>query len=216
MHTDAARDEHRGQALVEFGLTLPLLLVILLGVADLGRVFQAGIVMESAARAAAEAAALEYVRDQPPDPSEPDYATFNSTTYYQRLHELAAQAACEEARILTNTTYDSANRDCTTGGSGDQWPVVLACVHDDDPTTGRPGDPLCGDPIAGYASSHADCDRTDGGWTNTPDIQGHFYVEVRVCYRFTTLFSVTLPMATGITVGEVILQKDAHFSVADY
>lgn len=214
VHTDMS-GEHRGQALVEFGLTLPLLLVILLGVADLGRVFQAGIVMESAARAAAEAAALEYNRDQPPDPNDPEYATFDETTYYQRLHELAAQAACEEARILTNTTYDAANRDCTTG-AGDQWPVIRVCVHDDDPATGRPGDPDCGDPIAGYASSHADCDRMDGGWTNAPDVQSHFYVEVRVCYQFTTLFNVTLPLATGITVGEIFLQKEAHFTVADY
>ena len=52
----------RGQSLVEFALLLPLLLVILLGVADFGRVFQAGIMMESATRAAAEAGAVEYLR----------------------------------------------------------------------------------------------------------------------------------------------------------
>ncbi len=205
------RASTNGQALVEFGLTLPLLLVILLGVADLGRVFQAGIVMESAARAAAEAAALEYLRDCERDadgrcipPSDPDK--------YTDLHLLAAQTACEEARVLTNTTYDATHRDCDAGTSGDQWPLVRVCIHDG-------ADPACGNPISGYPHSHAACDgMTNPTWSNAlgdHDLTGP-YVEVRVCYRFTTLFNVTLPMATGITVGEVFLDKEAHFSVADY
>ena len=38
----------RGQSLVEFALVLPMLLVLLLGIADFGRVFQAGITTEAA------------------------------------------------------------------------------------------------------------------------------------------------------------------------
>ena len=49
--------DNRGQTMVEFVLLLPILLMLLLGVADFGRVFHAGVVIESASRAAAEAAA---------------------------------------------------------------------------------------------------------------------------------------------------------------
>ena len=52
----------RGQSLVEFALVLPMLLILLLGVADFGRVFQAGITLEAATRNAAEAAAQEYTQ----------------------------------------------------------------------------------------------------------------------------------------------------------
>jgi Flp pilus assembly protein TadG len=48
----------RGQSLVEFALVLPMLLVLLLGIADFGRVFNAGITLEAATRDAAEAGAL--------------------------------------------------------------------------------------------------------------------------------------------------------------
>ena len=49
-----ATQSRRGQSLVEFALVLPMLLVLLLGVADFGRVFAAGITIEAAARNAAE------------------------------------------------------------------------------------------------------------------------------------------------------------------
>jgi hypothetical protein len=183
--------------LVEFGILLPLLLVLLLGVADFGRVFQAGIVMESAARAAAEAAALEYLRDPPTTPGDPAYD-------YDRLHLIAAESACAEARLLADADYNAGPPvSCPT------WPAVRVCVHDGG---GQP----CGVPPAGFSGGSADCDRMPGDWDTDPDSQGNPYVEVRVCYRFTTLFNVTLPMDTGITIAEVLLQKDAHFTVADY
>ena len=49
----------RGQSFVEFALVLPLLLVLLLGIADFARVFQAGIVLEASSRNAAEVADRE-------------------------------------------------------------------------------------------------------------------------------------------------------------
>jgi Flp pilus assembly protein TadG len=52
----------RGQALVEFALVLPIVLVLLLTVSDFGRLFATTITIESAARAAAEVAATEYSR----------------------------------------------------------------------------------------------------------------------------------------------------------
>ncbi len=45
------------------------------------------------------------------------------------------------------------------------------------------------------------------------------YVEVRVCYRFTTIIDMTdvrLPFGWSISVGEIWLQRDRSFTVADY
>ena len=192
----------RGQSLVEFALLLPLLLVIVLGVVDFGRVFQSGIVMESATRAGAEAAALEYLREiAGKDPLyEPDY---------ERIRNVAAEVACREAIRMPNA--DAPN--C------DQWPIIRICIHD-----AAGGDGVdCGTPgLKGSAAVPADCPQTDGGWTAAstlavadtpanPDPRGA-YIEVRTCYRFTTL----LPINDILPIGEVFLQKESVFTVADY
>lgn len=49
--------DEAGQGLVEFALTLPILLLILLGIADLGRAFYYTVMISSAAREAAAYAA---------------------------------------------------------------------------------------------------------------------------------------------------------------
>src|SRR5262245_37432777 len=48
-----ARNSQPGQALVEFGLMLPVMLILFLGIIDFGRAFYAGVVAEQAARDAA-------------------------------------------------------------------------------------------------------------------------------------------------------------------
>ena len=57
------RRGERGQALVELGLALPLLLLTLLGGADLARVFAFSTAVETAARTGAESASID------PDPT---------------------------------------------------------------------------------------------------------------------------------------------------
>ena len=63
---------------------------------------------------------------------------------------------------------------------------------------------------------------TDGGWnpasalevrrpTQNPDPR-KAYVEVRTCYRFTTL----IPVNDFLPIGEVYLQRRSFFTVADY
>jgi hypothetical protein len=56
------------------------------------------------------------------------------------------------------------------------------------------------------------------GWSTDEDSQGNDYVEVRVCYRFTTLFNLhlSLPFGAGISVGDIYIQRSAVFTVADY
>ena len=192
---------HRGQSLVEFALLLPLLLVIVLGVVDFGRVFQTGIVMESASRAGAEAAALEYLREIAG--KDPDYIPD-----YDRIRNVAAEVSCREASRLPN-----ADTTCT------QWPVIRVCVHD-----AAGGDPDCGgDGLVGTAAIPlAQCPTTDdfsavvtaltvNPTPANPDPRGA-YIEVRTCYRFTTL----LPINDFLPIGEVFLQKESMFTVADY
>ena len=194
---DHTGQDPRGQSLVEFALLLPILLVILLGVADFGRVFQAGIVMESATRAAAEAGAVEYLREVSSG-VEPDY---------NLIQERAADVACREAKLQ--------NADPPTCA---QWPIIRVCIHDL-----AAGHVNCGQPAsAGGASVPAQCATTDGGWnpasslvvqpTDANPTPREAYVEVRTCYRFTTL----IPVNAFLPIGEVFLQREAVFTVADY
>ena len=71
-------------------------MILLLGIADFGRVFSAGITLEAAARDAAEATAIERLHSPPSTPGD--------VTYYQRLHVLAASTVCNEASGLPNST----------------------------------------------------------------------------------------------------------------
>jgi len=194
----------RGQSLVEFALVLPILLVLLLGIVDFGRVFHAGIVIEAGARNAAEIVAEEYRRMVGGADSLTDL------TLYQSLHDLGGATACTEASTLPNTTYDAATRTCHVNdgdpGTADWMPVILICIHDD-------VDPLCGTPAFGASIPNPQCSSLlqptspamEGG---TEDSR---YVEVRVCYRFSTLLTVPL-----LALGDVWLQKDRAFTVAEY
>ena len=222
----------RGQSLVEFALLLPMLIVLLVGTADFGRVFQAGITTEAAARDAAEAVAQEYLRNGPGAPPRPQNepaplpadSDYNGTTYYQALHDLAARTACREARVLANSTYTP--DDPLTPGIQDtclspdeaanpSMPVIMTCVHDG-------VDPLCGD-VAYGATVPPEC--TEFADAPTPaqaDLavgEESRYVEVRVCYRFTTLLNLqdlALPFGWGISVGDVWLQRSNVFAIGFY
>ena len=196
----------RGQSMVEFALLLPILLVLLLGVADFGRVFEAGIVTESAARAGAEAAALEYLRTQEQRTAYPGPIA----DYYDDIHRVASEAACEESRILPNATFAGPPAVCAN------WPAVVVCVHDG-------VDPACDStPSPGFTAGPPECTEMGAAWDTTQLEPGtpvnHTYVEVRVCYRFTTLFNLNLalPFGAGLILGDVYLQQTAAFTVADY
>ncbi len=187
----------RGQSLVEFSLILPLLLVLLLGVGDFGRVFAAGITIETAARNGAEAAALERLRSGAPvTPGDPDY--------YARLHQVAASVACNEARVLPNTTFSAGTSTCP------EMPVIAVCVQDGN-------DPYCGDLAPGYTGTPPpECDGLSAAWdSGSGGTVGSHSVEVRTCYRFTTLFNLdlALPMNTGLSLGDVYLEKARVFVV---
>lgn len=204
---DCATPSRRGQTLVEFALLLPMLIVLFLGIADFARVFQAGIVMEASARNGAEAAAIERLRATAPASTDPGF-----TAYYQHLHDLAAQAACSEARELANTTYVADNPG-TTAPDDDicpTWPAIAVCVHDGQ-------DPICGNLAAGYSgAAPAKCTELSRAWdTNAPTAVQSYSVEVRTCYRFTTLMSldIDLPLGWSLSLGDIYLQKTRAFVV---
>ncbi len=51
---EALHDRRRtGQTLAEFAITLPILLILLFGIIEFGRIFQAWVTLQNAARAAA-------------------------------------------------------------------------------------------------------------------------------------------------------------------
>jgi hypothetical protein len=210
----------RGQSLVEFALVLPILLVLLLGVADFGRVFTAGITLEAAARDAAEAAAQEYTQIARLRPL--------TAADYDHLHEVAITQVCHEARTLPNATFLAADPSATPPRLLDScpgMPVIAVCVHDV-----AAADPNCG--LTGSSnipaqSVPASCTKISGWTSPTPSDAAPAplsteplpYVEVRICYRFTTLFNLTnirLGLGSGLSLGEVWLQRDREFVVGDY
>lgn len=203
---DSVKPARRGQTFVEFALLLPMLIVLFLGIADFARVFQAGIVIEAAARNGAEVAALERLRSQPP-PADPE-----RMAYYQHLHDLAAQTTCAEARGLPNTTYvaDDPGTPMPEDEVCSAWPVIAVCVHDG-------ADPLCGDLAFGFSGSPpSECSEFSRAWdSTTPDDVVSYSVEVRTCYRFTTLVNLnfSLPLGWGLALGDIHLQKTRMFVV---
>lgn len=192
--------EERGQSLVEFALVLPLLLVLLLGLADFGRVFAAGITMEAAARNAAEAAAQEYLqnrRDSAPASAED----------FDRIHSVGLETLCGEADSLPNQV--AAGLTCS-------MPAAAICIHDDAAELTNYGG-RCG---AGASGAPAECTALHAPWPATAPATGQLpWVEVRACYQFTTLFNLqdlNMPFGAGLSVGTIWLQRDRNFTVADY
>jgi Flp pilus assembly protein TadG len=92
-HTEQDHAHHRragprrGQTLVEFALTLPILLMLLFGIIEFGRIFQAWVTIQNAARTAVRYAVTGQYDDKeftinnawPNYPPEVDYSTFNTT-----------------------------------------------------------------------------------------------------------------------------------------
>lgn len=191
-------DDPRGQSFVEFALVLPMLLVLLLGIADFGRVFQAGIVMESAARNAAEAAAQEYLQIR-------RSSTPATGDDFNRIRSVAEAAVCEEADLLP----------VERGGDPCDITYAAVCIHDDPAELASYGSG-CG---GGGSGAPAECDDMHASWPShwAPGNLGS--VEVRVCYRFDTIVPMAdlrLPFGNGLNLGTLWLERSRVFAVADY
>jgi hypothetical protein len=187
---------------------LPVMILILVAVADFARVFTALITVEAAARNAAEITAQEYLRTAPSPPvsGQPDF--------YRNLYREAGLVACAETRSLPNTDYDSGTGHCPT------WPVIRVCVHDDI------ADNQCGNqiqPAGSFRDSDPNCPQTAQPmdyrrmYSTGSGFEPSYYVEVRLCYRFTMLLRIPpLPFGATPPVGDIIIERSRTFTVADY
>lgn len=185
----------RGQSVTEFALVVPFLLIILLTVADFGRYFAASLNVESIARTAAEVSAQQanFPLGTPPN--------------WAGIHDRAWQSVCNEAKGLANVTYNGPATQC------DGIPT-LVCVHDG-------LDPICSTSYNAGGGVPAECsvitDPVSNAQTGGSELSK--YVEVRVCYRFSTVFGFSIPFLGGsldTLSGNFYIQKIRTFTVADY
>jgi PKD repeat protein/Flp pilus assembly protein TadG len=119
----------RGQSLVEFALTLPVLLMLTLIALDFGRVYLGYINVQNMARIAANFAA-----------NNPDAwsATPDATRQTQYRNQILADASATNCRlpkaggvpVLPDPTFSDANGDGTTTDLGDRARVQLTCTFD--------------------------------------------------------------------------------------
>jgi hypothetical protein len=190
--------DSRGQALVEFGLVLPLLMIFLLGVADFGRIFAAGITEEAAVRDGAEAGAQDW-QQLCQKYTWPCSTGLQTPADYAAVHSFAREVACREAQKMPGRVLNGLGQ-CT-------MPIIAVCVHDDHAPGG--GDMTCGAeaPPPGGPCSHMDLpwNPAKSATTDRP------YVEVRMCYRFDPLFTFALG-----GWGSIWLQKTNNFVVTNY
>jgi hypothetical protein len=191
--------------MAEFTLVLPIMLVLLLTVADFGRLFASGITIESAARAAAETGAQTYLAELRLMPGGVPPLTPEG---YDRVHQAAWQSICDEASSLPNAAPG------TGGGECSDLPTVV-CVHDG-------ADPACGTVYNVGGGGTTGCAQVAAGTSNAqtdPLVPPSKYVEVRVCYRFSAILAINIPFIGGVLSplsGNFYLEKVRSFTVADY
>ena len=196
----SGRRRSTGQSLVEFALIMPILMIVFIAIADVGRIFAAIITIEAAARDAAEATANRYLATPPGPLLNP--APAGQSTYYDALHTYAAGVVCAELRDLPSTNYDSATNTCP------DMPVVMVCVHDSQ-------DPSCGTLASpGTQSAPADCSTftpsPGNGQGSLPRPRPRL-VEVRTCYHFTAILNLPL-----FSLGDFWLQRTNEFTIPCY
>ncbi len=182
--------------MVEFGLVLPIMIVLFVGFADFGRIFANSILLEAATRNSAELAANEYLANTPGGTSLA-LASTGDAAYYANLHQLVGRAICAEVRELPNTNYDPGTGSCPG------MPLVRVCVHDG-------VDPACGGDVWG-SPIPSECTEVNGAMSNTRAGSTERWVEVRTCYRFTSLVDAPL-----VSLGTFWLQRTRAFAVPCY
>lgn len=107
----SARKYERGQATVEAALVLPLVVVLLLAVVQVGLLVRAEVLVTHAAREAARAAAVD------PDPDAPVEAATSATTLDKGRMEVRVQGRNGAgSRVEVEVTYSAATDVPLVGG----------------------------------------------------------------------------------------------------
>lgn len=191
---DPRRRRSSGQSMVEFVLVFPILMILLVAVADFGRIFAAGVVVEAAARDAAEIAAQQYISNPPGDLA--TAAPAPPPGYYSALHAKAVRAACIETKNLPNSQFDPATETCPG------MPLTFVCVHDG-------ADDQCATEAQGQTPPSG-CSEMATSPTNAQGASApKRWVEVRVCYRFNTILNIPITLFT-----EFFIQRQRSFTIA--
>jgi Flp pilus assembly protein TadG len=108
------RETKKGQELVEFAVMLPLLLIVLIGVIDLGRVFHASITIANASRAGARYAS--------------SYG-FDDTGGVITINNVIVSTKAQSEAQNSGVTLDSVSVTCP-GGCSHGGPVIVTVTHD--------------------------------------------------------------------------------------
>ena len=183
--------------MVEFALVTPILLMLVVMVADFGRVFAASLSIEAASRNAAEAIANAYLAN-PPGPLSAA-APAGITTYYQGLHALGVHTLCDEMSDQANTAYDASTSTCPG------MPLIRICIHDGQDTE-------CSAEAQG-AAIPAECTDLGSAMTNAnAGASSPRWTEVRVCYRFTPI-AANMPF---LSFADIWLQRGRAFTIPCY
>lgn len=196
--TNRKRSRHRsfGQSLVEFALVTPVLVALVVLVADFGRIFAVNLALEAAARNAAEAMSNAYIAN-PPGPLDAP-APPGATTYYGPLHAVAVKSVCAETQGLANSAFDSGTGSCVG------MPLIQVCLHDSQDTE-------CSSE-AQSASIPSGCAAMASPPTSANGPSGSpRWAEVRVCYHFTPILHLPL-----LSFGDFWLERQRTFVVPCY
>jgi TadE-like protein len=186
----------RGQSLVEFGLVIPILLMLLIAIGDFGRIFATGLLIEAAARNAAEAAANEYLAGPPGPLNAP--APAGDPVYYSALHDKTAKVVCAETQELPNSNFNAGTGKCPG------MPFVMVCIHDSQDTDCN-GDAF-GQAVSAGCNEFTPPPNNAHGGALTPR-----WAEVRVCYQFTPILNLPI-----YSFGEFWLQRTRSFTIPCY
>ncbi len=158
------RPSSAGQSIVEFALIVPLMLLLVVGVADLGRVYTSGIAVEDAAREAADLGAF----------TTNNWATLSGTYNGPATVELMEERACVSAAGSHLEGY--AEGPVTAGGHRTCTNPAFSCTLE----------------TAGGAS--ADCSSSGGMVGSTDcsasATEPPCIVHVRMLYAFTMILSL--------------------------
>jgi Flp pilus assembly protein TadG len=106
-----SRRPHRAQSLLEFGLILPILLVILLGMVDFGRAYVFGVAVQQGARESARAGVTAFILGNP------------STTNQQMFQRIID--ASRPVMIGCTAPVSGGTMTCTDG-HGITWTVTIS------------------------------------------------------------------------------------------
>jgi hypothetical protein len=185
--------------MVELALVTPVLLMLVMIVADFGRVFAASLAIEAASRNAAEAMANAYLANPPGSLPLSAAAPAGDPAYYQSLHAIAVHTLCDEMSDQANTAYDAPTRTCPG------MPLLRICIHDGQDTE-------CSTEAQG-AAIPAQCTDLAATMTNAnAGAASPRWTEVRVCYRFTPILG-SMPF---LSFADLWLQRGRAFTIPCY